>query len=102
MLCMGESTGPGPFVIVGGGMAAGNAAATLREEGFRGPVMIISQEQAVPFGRPPLSKTYLRSEEKLEDWYVKPAGWYEDHNIERLTGPRAAAVDTAAHKVVLD
>ena len=63
-------------MIVGSGLAGGNAAATLREEGFPGPVVLISPEPGVPFGRPPLSKTYLRSEEDLDGWYVRPAGWY--------------------------
>ena len=49
-------------MIIGGGLAGGNAAATLREEGFPGPVVLIGREPGVPFGRPPLSKTYLRSE----------------------------------------
>jgi heterodisulfide reductase subunit A-like polyferredoxin len=67
---MSEGTGTKPMVIVGGGKAGGTAAATLREEGFGGPVVLISREPEIPFGRPPLSKTYLRSEEGLEDWYV--------------------------------
>ena len=61
-----------PIVIIGGGMAGGNAAATLRDEGFRGPVVLVCREPGVPFGRPPLSKTYLRSEEDL-DRLVCPA-----------------------------
>ena len=70
MDCVSDSTDGSPIVIVGGGVAGGNAAATLREEGFAGPVVIISSEPGVPFGRPPLSKTYLRSEEDLEGWYI--------------------------------
>ncbi len=68
-----ERAGGHPIVIVGGGVAGGNAAATLREEGFSGRVVIVSREPGVPFGRPPLSKGYLRSEEELDDWYVRPA-----------------------------
>jgi 3-phenylpropionate/trans-cinnamate dioxygenase ferredoxin reductase component len=96
-----DRTGGGAIVIVGGGVAGGNAAATLREEGFSGRVAIISREPGVPFGRPPLSKTYLRSEEGLEDWYVRPAGWYADHDVDLRSGSSVAAVDAAAHAVVL-
>ena len=88
-------------VIIGGGMAGGNAAVTLREEGFRDPVTVVGQEPGVPFGRPPLSKTYLRSEEDLAGWYVRPAGWYEEHNVDRLVGSSVTAIDTAAHTVLL-
>jgi 3-phenylpropionate/trans-cinnamate dioxygenase ferredoxin reductase component len=89
-------------VIIGGGVAGGNAAATLREEGFPGPVVLISREPGVPFGRPPLSKTYLRSEEDLDAWYVRPAGWYADHDVELRSEAGVVAVDPAAHTVTLD
>jgi 3-phenylpropionate/trans-cinnamate dioxygenase ferredoxin reductase subunit len=101
MYSVSERTGASPIVIVGGGVAGGNAAATLREEGFAGPLVLISQEPGVPFGRPPLSKTYLRSEEDLAGWYVRPAGWYAEHDVDLRNGSSAAAVDTAAHTIVL-
>ncbi len=91
-----------PIVIVGGGLAGGNAAAALREEGFRGRVTLIGREPGIPFGRPPLSKTYLRSEEDLAGWYVKPPDWYEEHDIELMSTSDVAAVDASAHKVVLE
>ena len=102
MYCVTQPTSAKPIVIVGSGMAGGNAAATLREEGYPGPVVLISTEPGVPFGRPPLSKTYLRSEEDLDGWYVRPPGWYADHGVELRNGPVVAAVDPAAHTVTLD
>src|SRR5260370_5627959 len=102
MYCVAERTSGNPIVIVGGGLAGGNAPATVREEGFPGPVVLISREPGVPFGRPPLSKTYLRSEEDLDAWYVRPAGWYADHDVELRSGAAVVAVDPAAHTVTLD
>jgi 3-phenylpropionate/trans-cinnamate dioxygenase ferredoxin reductase subunit len=89
------------IVIVGGATAGGNAAVTLREEGFRDRVAVIGREPGVPFGRPPLSKTYLRSEESLADWYVRPGSWYEEHDVDRIVGFQVAGIDTAAHTVLL-
>jgi 3-phenylpropionate/trans-cinnamate dioxygenase ferredoxin reductase component len=89
-------------VIIGSGVAGGNAAAALREEGFSGPVVLIGREPGVPFGRPPLSKTYLRSEEDLDGWYVRPAGWYAGHDVELRSGAAVRGVDPAAHTVTLD
>ena len=67
-------------MIVGGGFAGrATRPLTLREEGFAGPVVIVGPEPGVPFGLPSLSKTYLRSEEDLEGWYVRPADWYAEH-----------------------
>jgi 3-phenylpropionate/trans-cinnamate dioxygenase ferredoxin reductase subunit len=99
---MGERTGAGRMVIVGGGVAGGNAAATLREEDFGGEVLIVSGEAGVPFGRPPLSKTYLRSEETLDGWYVRPASWYAEHDVGLVTGTRVSAVDATAHIAAID
>jgi 3-phenylpropionate/trans-cinnamate dioxygenase ferredoxin reductase component len=101
MHCMTGRTTENPIVIVGGGLAGGNAAVTLREDGFAGPVVIVGPEPTVPFGRPPLSKTYLRSQEDLDGWYVRPAGWYADHDVERRSDT-VAAVDPAAHTVTLE
>jgi 3-phenylpropionate/trans-cinnamate dioxygenase ferredoxin reductase subunit len=89
------------FVIVGSGLAGGNAAVTLREEGFKGRIVLIGREPEVPFGRPPLSKTYLRSEEDLSGWQVRPPDWYQEHDVERLAAS-VVSVDTAAHAVALD
>src|SRR6476469_6189852 len=89
-------------VIIGGGLAGGNAAVTLREEGFGGRIVLISRESGIPFGRPPLSKTYLRSEEDLEGWYVRPAAWYQEHDVELLNDCVVVAVDGALRKVTLD
>jgi 3-phenylpropionate/trans-cinnamate dioxygenase ferredoxin reductase subunit len=41
------------IVIVGRGLAGGNAAITLREDGFGGRGVLISREPAIPFGGPP-------------------------------------------------
>jgi 3-phenylpropionate/trans-cinnamate dioxygenase ferredoxin reductase component len=95
------SSASNTMLIIGSGLAGGNAATTLREEGHRGPVVLVSREPGVPFGRPPLSKTYLRSEEDLEDWYVRPPNWYGDHDIQFLSRT-VMAIDPAAHAVTLD
>ena len=96
-----EDTGEA-IVIIGGGLAGGNAAVALREEGFGGRAVLISREPQVPFGRPPLSKTYLRSEEDLDGWYVKPAAWYREHDVELLSERDVVSVDGASHTVALD
>jgi 3-phenylpropionate/trans-cinnamate dioxygenase ferredoxin reductase component len=98
---MSQAAGGTGIVIVGGAMAGGNAAVTLREEGYRDRVTLIGREMGVPFGRPPLSKTYLRSEEDLSGWYVRPPGWYEEHDVERLAGSSVEVIDTTAHTALL-
>jgi 3-phenylpropionate/trans-cinnamate dioxygenase ferredoxin reductase component len=89
-------------VIAGTGLAGGNAAVTLREEGWRGRIVMLGDEPGIPFGRPPLSKTYLRGEEGLGGWLVKPAQWYGDIGVELRTGVTIQGVDIRLKKVILD
>jgi 3-phenylpropionate/trans-cinnamate dioxygenase ferredoxin reductase subunit len=50
----------GSAVIIGAGQAGAWAARTLRSEGFAGRVVLIGDETAPPYERPPLSKEQLR------------------------------------------
>ncbi len=88
-------------VIVGTGLAGGNAAVTLREEGWHGRIVILGEEPGIPFGRPPLSKTYLRGAEDLGGWLVKPSEWYGDNRVELRTGVTILGVDTRLKTVTL-
>ncbi len=89
------------MVIVGAGMAGGNAAVALREEGFGGRVLLCGEEPNPPFGRPPLSKTYLRGEEDLSGWLVRPPEWYQEHDVELRTDAAVSGIDTTARRVSL-
>jgi 3-phenylpropionate/trans-cinnamate dioxygenase ferredoxin reductase component len=90
-----------PMIVLGGGFSGGVAAKTLREEGYAGRLVLIGDEPGVPFGRPPLSKTYLRGEEDLSGWIVRPAEWYEKNDVE-LVRATAIRLDTRARRVLLD
>src|SRR5437660_10334354 len=63
---------------------------------------MLGEEPGLPFGRPPLSKTYLRGEEGLGGWFVKPAEWYGDNHVELRTGVTVQGVDTSLKKVILE
>jgi 3-phenylpropionate/trans-cinnamate dioxygenase ferredoxin reductase subunit len=81
------------FVIIGASLAGASAAAALREGGFDGSVELIGEEPQLPYNRPPLSKGYLRGQERLEDQLVNPADHYAGHDITLRLGVRATAVD---------
>lgn len=49
-----------PFVIVGGGLAAGKAAEALREHGHSGPLLIVGDEQERPYIRCPRATCLAR------------------------------------------
>jgi 3-phenylpropionate/trans-cinnamate dioxygenase ferredoxin reductase subunit len=90
------------FVIVGAGQAGGGAAATLRQEGFEGGVILVGAEPQPPYERPPLSKEYLRGEFSFEQALVQEPGFYDENGIETRLGVRAARVDAVARVVELE
>ena len=49
-------------VVVGAGQAAAQLVASLRSEGFAGPITLIGEEAYIPYQRPPLSKAFLAGE----------------------------------------
>jgi 3-phenylpropionate/trans-cinnamate dioxygenase ferredoxin reductase subunit len=90
------------FVIVGAGLAGAKAAETLREEGFDGRLVLIGEEEELPYERPPLSKEYLRGEAPREKAQVHDAGYFDSHDIELLTATRAQAIDPGEGSLTLD
>ena len=53
-------------VIIGAGHAGVQAASSLREEGFAGEIVLISEERDLPYQKPPLSKGYLQGKQSAE------------------------------------
>ena len=56
--------------------------------GVLGPITIVSDEDHLPYDRPPLSKEVLRAE--TDDVTLKPAEFYDEHDITMLLGRRRA------------
>lgn len=90
------------FVIVGGGLAGAKAAETLREEGFDGRVVLLTEESEPPYERPPLSKGYLLGSDERDKAFVHPLEWYADNDIELRMGSRVTALHRDEHEVELD
>jgi 3-phenylpropionate/trans-cinnamate dioxygenase ferredoxin reductase subunit len=89
------------FVIIGGGLAAGKAAETLRSEGFAGRVVVVAAERQRPYERPSLSKGVLNGTDDEDSIYVHPEGWYAENDVDLRTGVRALAVDPETRTVAL-
>ena len=89
------------IVIVGAGHAGVQLAASLREEGFDGPVALLSAEPHLPYQRPPLSKAFLKGAMELDGLPLRAAKFYEDHRIDLVLGETATRIDRAARRVAL-
>lgn len=83
-------------LLVGGGIAAGNCARTLRRAGADGSILLVGREPDLPYDRPPLSKGYLQGSESRDDAVMEDASWYADHDVDVLTRTSVTALDLQA------
>ncbi|HTZ35942.1 MAG TPA: FAD-dependent oxidoreductase [Stellaceae bacterium] len=88
-------------VIVGAGHAGFQLAASLRQNGFDGRVVLIGDEPHLPYQRPPLSKDYLDGKTGFDMLQMRPGSFYDEHRIELVAGRPVAAIERAGKAVVL-
>ena len=88
------------IIVVGGGQAGASLVAKLREEGFMGPLTLISEEPVPPYQRPPLSKKYLLGEMEVERLFLRPESYYEANNITLRLNTTVDAIDRADNVVI--
>ena len=81
------------IAIVGASLTGSSAAATLRQEGFDGRVVLIGAEPQPPYDRPPLSKNYLRGMTPFEKTLLRPPDFYRERDIELRLSTAVASVD---------
>jgi 3-phenylpropionate/trans-cinnamate dioxygenase ferredoxin reductase subunit len=87
--------------IVGAGQAGFQTAASLRQEGFAGRIMLIGDEPVLPYQRPPLSKSYLAGDSGLDELWLRPEAFYAAHEIEMLAGETVTAIDRPERRLKL-
>jgi NADPH-dependent 2,4-dienoyl-CoA reductase/sulfur reductase-like enzyme/nitrite reductase/ring-hydroxylating ferredoxin subunit len=90
------------FVILGAGAAGYAAAQTLREDGFRGRIALVTREDRAPYDRPNLSKDYLQGHTEPEWMPLRPDEFYEQFDIGLLCGHEVTRVDAAAKAITFD
>lgn len=88
------------IVIIGGGHAAAQLCAGLVEAGQGARIHMVCEEAAVPYHRPPLSKTFLKSPDETPQLH-RAESWYAENGITLHLGDAALAVDRAARTVTL-
>ena len=90
------------MVIIGAGQGAGQAAASFRQEGYEGEVIVLGDEAFPPYQRPPLSKAYLSGELPIEKVYVRAEKFYADKNIDMRTNTRVTSIDPDGHTITTE
>jgi NADPH-dependent 2,4-dienoyl-CoA reductase/sulfur reductase-like enzyme/nitrite reductase/ring-hydroxylating ferredoxin subunit len=87
------------FVIIGAGAAGYAAAQTLREEGFRGSIVMITREDRAPYDRPNLSKDYLHGHAEPEWMPLRPEEFFKEHDIQLLLNKEVTHVNARSKRI---
>ncbi len=88
-------------VIIGAGHGGVQAASTLREDGFEGEIVLISDESDAPYQKPPLSKGYLQGKQTAQAILFRSANYYNDNEIDLQLGVRVNHIYTQENQIEL-
>ena len=88
-------------IVVGSGQAGFQLVASLRDEGYQGPLTLIGDEPGLPYQRPPLSKSFLAGKAQPGQIELRPAGFYAERNIALIAPDRVTNIDRSARRVTL-
>ena len=89
-------------IIIGGGHAGANVAFNLRRGGFEGEIEIFSNEEFLPYHRPPLSKEFLKKNIETEKLFFKPESFYKEQNISFHSSAPVSSIDTDLKEITAD
>ena len=87
-------------VIIGGGVAAVNAADAISSRNKKARIKMICKENYLPYYRTRLTEL-LDTDIPLERLEIKKESWYQDRNIDILLGKEVKAIDEKGKKVIL-
>jgi 3-phenylpropionate/trans-cinnamate dioxygenase ferredoxin reductase subunit len=88
-------------IVVGSGQGGFQVAASLRDEGYEGPVTLIGDEPGLPYQRPPLSKSFLAGKAQAQQIELRPASFYAERKISVLAAQRVTGIHRSARRVEL-
>ena len=89
----GGQQGRTAYVIVGGGLAAAKAIEGIRESDSDGMIVLVAEENRLPYERPPLSKAVLKGEDEMETAFTHDRDWYFEQGVELRLGNPATSLD---------
>jgi NADPH-dependent 2,4-dienoyl-CoA reductase/sulfur reductase-like enzyme len=83
-------------VVVGTGVAGTSTAAALRSHGYDGRLVLVGDEPLPPYRRTALTKDVIAGRKAVEDVLLKPATWWQEQDVELLTGTTVTALRPGA------
>jgi NADPH-dependent 2,4-dienoyl-CoA reductase/sulfur reductase-like enzyme len=89
------------IVILGGGMVAGYAAKELAEVGLeQGELGIVSADNALPYERPPLSKSFLAGKDDEQSVLINGETFYREHGVGIYLNTKVDRIDVAGKRLI--
>jgi 3-phenylpropionate/trans-cinnamate dioxygenase ferredoxin reductase subunit len=88
-------------VIVGAGQAGAALAARLRALGHAGEIVMLGDEPAPPYQRPPLSKAYLLGEMEEERLWLRSPDFWAENNIDLRLGQPVTSLDPLGKSITI-
>ena len=90
------------LIVVGAGHAGAELAVQAREAGWAGGIVLVGDEPALPYHRPPLSKGYLAGQATLDALALKARATYDKAGVQLMSGHRVRAIDLDGSRVHFD
>ncbi|HEY2258506.1 MAG TPA: FAD-dependent oxidoreductase [Solirubrobacteraceae bacterium] len=88
------------LLIIGGGPAGLSAARAYRDAEGQGALAIVTDEQRMPYNRPPLTKELLRGEMSEAELPIEDETWLAEQRVSLVSG-RAVSLDPGRHAATL-
>ena len=88
-------------IVVGGGHAAAQIVASLRQEGWGGEIVLISDEIYLPYNRPTLSKQALLNNDCELPQSIRSSEFYDKQKIKLVLGKTVTKIDRERKQVLL-
>lgn len=88
-------------IIIGGSHAAAQLSLSLRQEGWEGAIIVISDGDVLPYHRPPLSKDYLSGDTSAEKLLIRPAAVYEKNEVSFMLNTLVEKIDREGKSITL-
>ncbi|HVP35915.1 MAG TPA: FAD-dependent oxidoreductase [Terriglobales bacterium] len=89
------------YIIVGTGLAGGCSADGIREIDKKGSVLLVGNENHLPYDRPSLSKKLWFGKKKVEEIFLHDQKYYDERGIDVRLGIKIIELD-AKRKIVID
>ena len=89
-------------IIIGAGHAGAMTAISLRQQKYLGSILLIGQEEHLPYQRPPLSKGFLTDSIEEKRLYLKSTAYYENNDIEIIKNKTVSQISRNKKTIILD